>query len=115
MSVRLMARPKGKWKHKAFASLAERDGYTCAQCGEPDRIVWRAMGVWNGSDWPMDDVYRNRRTKVHPCSILEVDHKLALHVGGSNDLDNLWLLCRDCHLLKTVKERKARGKQRQFA
>lgn len=28
---------------------------------------------------------------------LEVDHKVPLHLGGSNDEDNLWALCRPCN------------------
>lgn len=28
---------------------------------------------------------------------LEVDHKIPLHLGGSNDEDNLWALCRRCN------------------
>jgi 5-methylcytosine-specific restriction protein A len=31
----------------------------------------------------------------------EVDHIVALEDGGSNDDDNLQLLCYDCHLAKT--------------
>ena len=35
----------------------------------------------------------------------EVDHIQALYKGGSNDLDNLVALCRNCHGMKTTKER----------
>jgi 5-methylcytosine-specific restriction endonuclease McrA/predicted transcriptional regulator len=28
---------------------------------------------------------------------LEVDHKIPLHLGGTNDEDNLWTLCRPCN------------------
>jgi predicted HNH restriction endonuclease len=35
----------------------------------------------------------------------EVDHRLALFKGGSNDMSNLVALCPHCHRLKTVKER----------
>ena len=35
----------------------------------------------------------------------EVDHKLALFKGGSNEADNLIALCRNCHGKKTMKER----------
>jgi len=37
----------------------------------------------------------------------EVDHKLALFRGGSNDIDNLVALCPHCHRKKTVDERLA--------
>jgi len=35
----------------------------------------------------------------------EVDHKVALFNGGSNDLENLIALCRNCHGKKTMAER----------
>lgn len=35
----------------------------------------------------------------------QVDHKLALFKGGSNDLSNLEALCCNCHAKKTMKER----------
>ena len=37
----------------------------------------------------------------------EVDHKLALYKGGSNDESNLVALCPNCHRKKTVEERLA--------
>ena len=35
---------------------------------------------------------------------LEVDHKIRLEHGGSNHIDNLVALCRDCHGEKTAME-----------
>lgn len=35
----------------------------------------------------------------------EVDHKVALFQGGSNDMSNLLAVCPHCHRLKTVEER----------
>lgn len=35
----------------------------------------------------------------------EVDHRLALFQGGSNEPDNLVALCPNCHRHKTVEER----------
>lgn len=37
----------------------------------------------------------------------EVDHRLALFNGGSNDMSNLVALCPGCHRKKTVEERLA--------
>jgi len=34
----------------------------------------------------------------------EVDHKIRLEHGGSNEVDNLVALCRDCHGKKTAME-----------
>jgi hypothetical protein len=35
----------------------------------------------------------------------EVDHVIALHNGGSNEVGNLVALCRDCHGKKTAMDR----------
>ncbi|WP_316886413.1 HNH endonuclease [Ralstonia thomasii] len=35
----------------------------------------------------------------------EVDHKVPLEEGGSNDDSNLWLLCDECHKEKTARDR----------
>jgi 5-methylcytosine-specific restriction endonuclease McrA len=35
----------------------------------------------------------------------EVDHKLALFQGGTNEPENLVALCPNCHRHKTVEER----------
>ncbi len=37
----------------------------------------------------------------------EVDHKVALYKGGTNDMENLVGLCPHCHRAKTVEERLA--------
>jgi len=34
----------------------------------------------------------------------EIDHKMRLEYGGSNDVDNLIALCRNCHGKKTANE-----------
>jgi 5-methylcytosine-specific restriction endonuclease McrA len=38
----------------------------------------------------------------------EVDHKLPLSKGGRNELSNLWLLCRPCHVRKTARRPRSR-------
>lgn len=35
---------------------------------------------------------------------LHVDHRIPLAKGGTNDLDNLWVLCSDCNLGKGVSD-----------
>ena len=35
---------------------------------------------------------------------LECDHKVPLSEGGTNDPDNLQILCKPCHIAKTRKE-----------
>jgi 5-methylcytosine-specific restriction protein A len=55
--------------------VAASQGWKCGKCGEL-----------------LDETY-------------EVDHKVALYKGGSNDMSNLVGLCPHCHRAKTVEER----------
>lgn len=38
----------------------------------------------------------------------EIDHRVPLHLGGSNAFENLDLLCWRCHKEKTMRERIAK-------
>ena len=110
MSIR-HKRPSGThWKRKAFGRLVARDGAACSRCGCSHKIIWRQMGCWSGDQWGNDPWERYRYTKVNPTSNLEVDHRRPLIEGGDNADANLWLLCCDCHKLKTSAERSARLK-----
>lgn len=103
-----------KAKKVAFLSLCERDGKLCAQCKAGHRIIWRKQGTTLATDWDRKEEEPwtwPKFTIVNPTSNLEVDHKLALHLGGTNDLSNLWLLCRDCHKAKTSREQSSRLKR----
>jgi 5-methylcytosine-specific restriction endonuclease McrA len=44
--------------------------------------------------------------KIRSGSVWDIDHILSLENGGTNDLDNLQLLCQNCHGAKTPKDRK---------
>ena len=57
--------------------VAASQGWKCGKCGEM-----------------LDETY-------------EVDHRVALYKGGSNDPSNLVALCPNCHRSKTVDERLA--------
>lgn len=64
--------------------IAERDGFKCGMCGSP---------------WV--------RGRDH------VDHRVSLEEGGTNDDENLWLLCSEpCHRKKSEREaaQRARGR-----
>lgn len=75
-------KPKRQGHGKGFARpdqrtrwrILKRDEYICQVCG------------------------RSREDGVK----LEMDHKLALARGGTNDDDNLWTLCHDCNRGKGV-------------
>lgn len=105
MSVRVMtSRPHSRWRKSVFAKVAARDGMRCVDCGASHRMIWRQAGRWGS--YSDGGLY----TKVNGSSNLEVDHQTPLHRGGSNDLENLRLRCRDCHRLKTTAEHSARLK-----
>jgi len=36
--------------------------------------------------------------------LLEIDHIFPISLGGSNDVDNLQILCKGCHSIKTRKD-----------
>lgn len=44
--------------------------------------------------------------RVHQSN--EVDHRVPLEQGGSNELHNLQVLCHDCHAEKTANEQRKR-------
>lgn len=41
---------------------------------------------------------------------MEIDHIVPLYKGGSSAPRNLWVLCKQCHALKTRVDIKGRGK-----
>jgi len=54
--------------------------------------------VASRQDWKCGDCH-NQLT-----AWFEVDHKIRLEYGGSNHVDNLVALCRECHGKKTTME-----------
>lgn len=84
-------------RRAAYAKLIDRDGEACQECARGASTIWRRMGVFCTET-------EARYTKVWPTSNLEVDHRLPLWAGGDNDLENLWLLCIECHKQKTSRE-----------
>ena len=46
------------------------------------------------------------RAKLPPS--MEIDHRKPLWAGGSNERDNIWLLCPGCHATKTFLENERR-------
>jgi 5-methylcytosine-specific restriction endonuclease McrA len=96
-------RKDSKWRDKVFYQLCIRDDVCCSTCGDRIRKVWRKH--CNGIS-----VDGYRCTMVYCTTNLEVDQIVPLSEGGSNEYDNLWLLCRDCHKEKTSTERSNRLK-----
>jgi 5-methylcytosine-specific restriction protein A len=64
---------RGGMPVKRIAQIYAKHGGHCASCGRK---------LMAGEDY-------------------EIDHKIALANGGTDDDDNLQLLCEGCHLIKT--------------
>lgn len=108
MSVRVMtaeSRKPTSWRKRAYRRIAERDGASCAACGIAERYVWRKGGLCGAYEQTGDYLQI-----VHRCTNLELEHTVPLHCGGTNDDDNLRLLCGPCHRAKTSAEQSARLK-----
>jgi len=95
-----------KWRKRVFDVLCKNNGAFCVECGQPHKLIWRDASIFANPEWS-----NARYTRVNCSSILEVDHIVELADGGSNDLDNLQLLCVDCHKSKTSKKRSTRLKK----
>lgn len=98
------ARKGSEWRGRMFFRICMRDGVFCAQCRARAFRFWYKQG--NGrtpEGWSFSWVYQR--------SNLEVDHIVPLSEGGTNDLENLWLLCTTCHKKKTSQERSVRLKR----
>jgi 5-methylcytosine-specific restriction endonuclease McrA len=72
--------------------------------GPGQRIVKRSV-----SETKKKYVASNQNWKCGHCgkqlnAWFEVDHKIRLDNGGSNEVQNLVALCRECHGEKTAKE-----------
>lgn len=73
-------------RERCWETVAERDGYRCQNCGVGAIIV-----LGSDSEPKLD------------TSHLTIDHIRPLADGGTNDLSNLQVLCRDCNLKKNRK------------
>ncbi len=114
MSIAVLPRPPSGWRKTVFAQLVERDGARCAVCECENRTTWRKGGTSISADWdfPADEPWLAAKYSIaNKCSNLEIDHRVPLHLGGFNRIENLWLLCRDCHKAKTSAEQSTRLKR----
>jgi 5-methylcytosine-specific restriction endonuclease McrA len=102
---RLQHRKSTSWRKRAFLRLVIRDGAFCALCKNHDSKIVRKGGI-SGSffDGTLHCI-------SYITSSLEVEHKLPLSEGGTNDDINLQLVCHSCHKTKTSIERSNRLKQ----
>ena len=57
-------------------------------------------------------LHRDKHTCQHCKRVggeLELDHIINVAVGGDDNEDNLQILCKECHLIKTKSESKVGG------
>lgn len=81
------------------AVLAGTPGATPRDRGRP----WRRLRAEILSAGPLC-VYCKRAGRVTPAT--EVDHRVPLSQGGTDDRDNLDPVCADCHREKSARERR---------
>lgn len=79
--------------HKTIAAVYARDGLNCKMCGIH---VWRC---------PYEEGYKTYEdAEALPIKQRAViDHVVPIFHGGSNDLDNLQILCLSCNSRKGCK------------
>lgn len=76
----------------------------CERCGIAERFIWRKGGLSGAYlDGGLQQI-------VWRTSNLELDHIEPLHRGGSNEPENLQLLCIECHKVKSARERSERAR-----
>lgn len=90
--VRRLKRQSGL-RDKWLGSLLDRQGERCA-----DSVVVQGGQATSRCPWGERQL---------PTDAAEVDHKLPLSKGGTDDKDNLQALCACCHSMKTHAERRA--------
>jgi hypothetical protein len=97
--------------HQARTRRAARMALTrrCLHCGALTRESYCRRCVWRGrrnirSGWDWSSIKAAVRSRDRACVRcgstvrVQVHHRIPVADGGSNTLDNLELLCGDCHL-----------------
>ena len=96
----------------------ERDGGVCAVCGCDTRKLGRALEAFVAvTDWTGRWRFRRRvlgelRQRLGfntEGALAEVDHVVARHEGGGNELENLRTLCVPCHKQVTAGQARRRA------
>lgn len=86
----------------------------CLNCGQRTQRTY-CERCWPArrkirSGWQWGTIRNQVRARDRACvqcggtDRLEVHHRVPLRDGGSNALDNVELLCRNCHLAQQVAE-----------
>ena len=106
--------------HAGCRRLADNDAIRCSRHSDDPTHGWRDWSKYKSSARGYDRQWRNRRLVVlqrdkylcQPCRradrvrpAQEVDHVIPRSAGGTDDLDNLQAICRECHAAKTARER----------
>jgi CO dehydrogenase/acetyl-CoA synthase alpha subunit len=90
-------------------ALGDDGGSTSNVSGSVNRMMMSGRGTTKRSvsETKKKFVAANQNWLCGDCkrqlpAWFEVDHVIALHNGGSNEVSNLVALCRDCHGKKTA-------------
>lgn len=88
----LRARRTGRWRPLIVSAL--RDGAPSVSCAACAEVVESLADL-------------DRQAEDGEESLLEIDHIVALSMGGEHAIRNMQLLCVRCHRRKTTAERRA--------
>jgi len=106
--------------------ILERDNYSCVKCGFNKIYTVEDIPINYKKSFALFILFKREITHNHENKILEyvdnggdiediifnwlspqgleIDHIIAVCLGGTNDEDNLRCLCRECHRKKTNKD-----------
>lgn len=90
--------------HQAGQYPVKSDGGVVMHDNKDGRLRGRRLQETRLRIWADDPHCAMCRSLVEYPHGFELDHKQAIHKAGSNDDDNLQVLCPPCHASKTAKD-----------
>ena len=81
----------GAWEYVRDAAI-KLAGHKCQRCGKSDDDIIKEIRVrMDGAPrWLINHT-------INSLTYFEVHHRVPLYLGGNSQLDNLIVLCKDCH------------------
>lgn len=82
----------GAWEYIRTWAIAFA-GHKCERCGttDDDKIARIRANMKGSPEWMISQV-------INESTYFEVHHIVPIHMGGDSTLDNLIVLCKECHL-----------------
>ena len=87
-AIKLCKTKRGNFMRKVYSK--KKIWHASKSQGTREKIFRRAKGICLACNEPLN------------AATYEVDHKLPISKGGSDEISNLWAIHRRCHALKTA-------------